>query len=157
MDKTELPVIDHIAITVPDLALARDFYTGLLGLEETHRTSWQAGNARMDALMGLSGSAAEVLILRAGNIEIEFFEFRHLQAEPQPERNAASLGYMHFALKVTGIGALYDRLVAAGTVFHTPPYVGRCGRTLTYLRDPFGNIVELVEGELLPLADRPQA
>ena len=142
--------IDHIALSVPDLAEARRFYIDLLGMKETYKTNWKSGNDKMDALMALSGTAADVMIVKAGNIEIEFFQFNNPKPAPAEARTAATLGYTHFAIKVEGIDEMYRRLVEAGVVFHTPPYVGRCGRTLTYFRDPFGNIVELVEGELNP-------
>jgi hypothetical protein len=46
---------------------------------------------------------------------------------------------------VTDIDAEYERLKAAGMVFHCPPQAAGKGFRATYGRDPDGNVVELLE------------
>ena len=37
--------IHHIAVSVPDIEIARTFYIDLLGAQEASDVSWEAGNA----------------------------------------------------------------------------------------------------------------
>jgi hypothetical protein len=48
-------------------------------------------------------------------------------------------------LQVTDIEAEYERLKAAGMVFHCPPQSVGSELVATYGRDPDGNVVELLE------------
>ena len=137
--------IHHIALSVPDLETARAFYVGLLGFEEDTRGEWRRGSAMVDAVMGLEDSSGRSMLIRAGNIFLEFFEFVTPEPPPlDPDRPVSHYGYTHLALDVTDIEAVHARLEAAGMRFHTTPQTGY-GVGTTYGRDPFGNVIELQE------------
>ena len=138
--------VHHIAMTVPDLKVAHDFYVGLLGLVETSRKRWTQGDARMDAIVGLRGTSGELFFADAGNISFEFFRF-DTPASPRLEqdRPVNMCGYTHFCLQVSDIHGIYERLHEAGMHFHTPPSTGPLGTIATYGRDPFGNVIELYQ------------
>jgi len=63
---------------------------------------------------------------------------------PPPLRQC-DFGLTHFALQVQGIHDIYQRLAAAGVRFNCPPQNLRPGVWATYLKDPEGNTVELVQ------------
>ncbi|HTJ63584.1 MAG TPA: VOC family protein [Alphaproteobacteria bacterium] len=137
--------LHHVALSVPDLDQARDFYVGLLGFEEGPSGSWEPGTAMNDRIMRLTGSSGRAMFVKAGNVFLEFFEF----ASPAPaplvrDRPVCNYGYTHMALDVTDLAAIHARLSAAGMDFHTDPLSGY-GVTTTYGRDPFGNVIELQE------------
>ena len=137
--------IHHIALSVPDLETARAFYVDLLGFEEDTRGEWHKGAVMVDAVMGLKDSSGRSMLIRAGNIFLEFFEFATPELPPLDlNRPVSHYGYAHLALDVTDIAAVHARLEAAGMRFHTAPQSGY-GVGTTYGRDPFGNVIELQE------------
>lgn len=158
--------VHHIGVSVPDLEKARRFYIDLLGaVEEVPPITWEPGNAFIDAVVGLKDSAASQFMCRLGNTHIEVFEYTSPRSAPQdPDRGVHNFGYTHFALQVSDIAAVYERMLAAGIRFHTPPDLStittaadgsRRGYCATYGRDFFGNVFEIIEihetDEILPV------
>lgn len=141
--------IHHVAICTPDLDRLAAFYTDVIGFDEAMATSW-SDRPLIDRMIGLTGSAARQVMLRAGNAYLELFEYTSPEPTPaDPDRNPANHGYTHFCLDVTDIDAEYERLSAKGMSFHSPPPTrdemsGGPIRAI-YARDPDGNIVELQE------------
>jgi catechol 2,3-dioxygenase-like lactoylglutathione lyase family enzyme len=137
--------IHHVAIHTPDLDRLTAWYRDVVGFEvvEASRFAWE-NSPEIDQIVGLSGSAARGVMMRAANAYIEFFEY----AKPGPS-NTERLhpydhGYTHIALDVTDIDAEYERLKANGMTFHAPPAGVEGGRIRSiYGRDPDGNILEL--------------
>lgn len=154
--KRHVQGVHHIGVSVPDLERAREFYIDLLGaVEEVPPLEWQAGNAFIDAVVGLKDSAARQFMCRLGNTHIEVFEYSSPRSSPQdPDRGVHNFGYTHFALQVDDIAAVYERMLAAGIRFHTPPDLStittgddgsKRGYSATYGRDFFGNVFEIIE------------
>ena len=145
--------VHHIALSTGNLARMREFYVELLGFEVVDERGW-TDNEVIDSIVGLEDSSASSLILRAGNVFIELFQYHQPTGTPSdPNRPVCDHGYTHFALNVTDIDAEYERLRAAGMRFHRPPptkeELGQRGEKLqlraTYGRDPDGNVIELQE------------
>ncbi|MFS0736750.1 VOC family protein [Sphingomonas sp. 1P06PA] len=146
--------VHHIAVSVPDLDVARRFYVDLLGATEVSAVDWERGNAAINEILGLPDSAARQFIVRLGNTYIEAFEYLEPRSPPQdPDRPVNLCGYTHFAIQVDDIDAVHERMVAAGIRFHVPPPPGgpddtdgaKTGMRATYGRDFFGNVFELIE------------
>jgi catechol 2,3-dioxygenase-like lactoylglutathione lyase family enzyme len=137
--------IHHAAISTGDLQRALAFYRDLLGFETVFEGGWPAGVEVADNITGLSGSSAQLAMLRAGNAFIELFQYASPAPSPgDPNRPVCDHGVTHICLDVTDVDAEYERLMAAGMRFHCPPQdLG--GSRVTYGRDPDGNVVELQE------------
>ncbi len=141
--------IHHVAMSTPDLDRLAAFYIDVVGFEQVMSTAW-SDRPILDRIIGLSGSAARQVMLRAGNAYLELFEYSSpVPRSADPERPPSDHGYTHFCLDVTDIDAEYDRLAAGGMQFHsTPPTTAELGsgrlRSI-YGRDPDGNVVELQE------------
>ncbi len=59
-------------------------------------------------------------------------------------RRACDYGIAHLAFQVLDINTVFDQFVAAGGLVHNRPV--RSGEACsTYARDPFGNIIELMQ------------
>lgn len=114
----------HGSLLVEDLARARAFYEGVLGLAPS--------SARPD--MGFEGVWYEF-----GRQQV------HLLCLPSPEKNLARPGHggrdRHLALGVDSVEELAVRLQAAG-ISHTR---SQSGRAALFCRDPDGNALEFIE------------
>lgn len=137
--------IHHTAISTADLERSVRFYRDLLGFEQIFASGWERGAETADKITGLRDSSAKLVMLKAGNACIELFEYSSPQPRAgDPNRPACDHGITHLCLDVSDIQAEYERLQAAGMLFHCPPQ-NMGGVSATYGRDPDGNIVELLE------------
>ena len=146
--------VHHVAVSVPDIELARKFYIDLLGAKETSEIAWE-GNPFIDEIVGLKDSAARSFMARLGNTHIEVFEYTQPKAGPQdPDRGVNQYGYTHFGIQVDDIMEVYNRMLEAGIRFHAAPDMSpittdpdgtKRGYAATYGRDFFGNVFEIME------------
>ena len=140
--------VNHVAISTRNIDALIDWYTAAFGFELVSRGGWEAGNPAIDGIVGLKDSAAKTAFMRAGNLNIELFEYLSPVGRPNdPNRPASDHGYTHFCVETDDIDADYARLSAMGMPFHAPPTPKGSIGTLRacYGRDPEGNIIELVE------------
>lgn len=153
--KHHLQGVHHFALSVADIDLARRFYIDLLGGEVISTAEWEPGNAWIDAILGLEGSAARSFMARLRNVQIEVFEYSAPLPPPMdPARPVHLHGYTHLGFQVDDIQAVYEGMIAAGLTFHTPPDLStitvddngeKTGFAATYGRDFFGNVFEIME------------
>jgi catechol 2,3-dioxygenase-like lactoylglutathione lyase family enzyme len=108
--------LDHVALTVPDVPAAIEFYTKVLGLRQNFE--------RPD--FGFPGAWLE-----AGGQQVHLIE---LPAPP-------NLG-QHFALLYDDIGAVVTELRAQGLEVSDPVASGP-NRHQAFVSDPWGNAIEL--------------
>jgi catechol 2,3-dioxygenase-like lactoylglutathione lyase family enzyme len=136
----------HAAICTPDLERSLHFYRDLVALEVLSEGGWESGWDVADRITDLKGTAARWVMLSAGNANLELFQYESPPGLRQdPDRPVNDPGITHICLEVTGLQAMYDRLVAAGVRFHCPPQDQGDIGWATYGRDPDGNVVELLE------------
>ena len=134
--------VHHIAISVPSLAQAKDFYVNKLGLSLVDESELPP-SPEADAVTGLKETHSSVLMVSAGNIFLEIFEFHQPRASVQEQRPVCDHGYTHFAFEVENIETAYQELKAAGVQWHCAPIEAGEGYLMTYGRDPFGNVIEI--------------
>lgn len=149
--------VHHTAIATHDIEALARFYIDNFHLEKIVDDEW-SNAPDLDAIVGLPNSSARFMLLYAGNQCIELFQFRNPVSEKGGnDRRVSKPGFTHICFAVRDIEAEYERLKAAGMVFHTPPVVpGDRPFKATYGRDPDGNVVELIEiGGEHPFAYRP--
>jgi glyoxylase I family protein len=119
----EIVSLLHASLLVADLARAREFYEGVLGLKPSP--------ARPE--MSFTGIWYDI-----GTAQI------HLICLPNPDpvkqRPAHGGRDRHTALGVLGWAALRDRLDTAGLAYT----LSQSGRNALFVRDPDGNALELV-------------
>lgn len=133
--------VHHVAVSVPDIEKARWYYIGILGLEEVSSGSWSKSE-QMDKIVGIPGSSGKSMMLSAGNMYVEVFEYSSPdEGDPGVPPRASRLGYTHICFDVDGVDAIVARLKAHGLAFHSEPQ-SLFGVTTVYSRDPFGNLVE---------------
>ncbi len=137
--------IDHTALSVPDMDKALDFYSGVLGFEVLMNFAWPSGAKPLDDLVGLPDSASKVAMLKLGDAKLEIFQYQNPEGKAQdPDRPVCDHGIIHLCLAVSGIHEEYTRLKDAGVRFNSEP-IDMGQETCVYGRDPFGNVLELIE------------
>jgi catechol 2,3-dioxygenase-like lactoylglutathione lyase family enzyme len=134
--------VNHIGVSVRDLDAARGFW-GALGFGPHLEFAWPVGTAPADEALGLVGSAAEVVVLRAPRSYLELFAF----SAPEPaERPASAPGITGVTVSVPDLDAAVDALASLGH-----EVVRDAGTALT--RCPDGTPVHLSPGPHAGLAE----
>lgn len=120
----EIVSLLHASLLVADLARARAFYEGVLGLAPNPaRPEMSFDGVWYDTGQG------QIHLIRLPNPD---------PVEGRPEHGGRD---RHTALGVAGWEALKQRLDEAGVVYT----LSRSGRRAMFVRDPDGNALELVE------------
>lgn len=139
-----MKAIHHTAISTPDLDRLTKFYCEQMGFELESESGWPQGVEIADNIVGLKNSAAKFVMLKLKDFRLEIFQFSSPEPRPgDPNRPVCDHGLTHLAFTVEDVQAEYDRLKKAGMIFHCPPQ--NMGATVTYGRDPDGNVVELMQ------------
>jgi catechol 2,3-dioxygenase-like lactoylglutathione lyase family enzyme len=137
--------VNHIGMSVRDLDRSIAFYCDLLDMELVIAPI-PFGGPIYETIMDIRGAAGKVAVLRKAGVEIELFEFSTPPPQPSSgDRQVCEHGISHFCLEVFDIESEYERLKAAGVVFHCSPQNFRDVALATYARDPDGNVFELLE------------
>ncbi|MEX2446090.1 MAG: VOC family protein [Dehalococcoidia bacterium] len=141
--------LHHVGISTPDIERAIAFYSSLFGFEVMQRGGWEPGNTARDRQHLAEGTSAVSALLERDGMLLELRQYRHPQGAPQPvDRPVVDHGINHFCIHVEDIDGEYERLQAAGMAFHCEPLEVAPGLRLTYGRDPDGNVIELLEGDI---------
>jgi len=135
--------VHHVALAVPDVQKALDFYCGVLGFEPVLEADIPAGIESLNEAMGASDGGYKVRMLRKGNTCIELFEFA-TTTSGTPDRPVDRQGITHLALATDDLQQDYDFLAANGVKFNAALF-GTSPTRFAYGRDPFGNVIELLE------------
>jgi glyoxylase I family protein len=96
-------------------------------------------------VIDVENSAADVIMLEGAGCYLELFEYHapEPRGDPKSER-ASDRGIAHLAFSFDDIDAAWQRFEDAGGAMHNKPV--RLGDTMAiYCRDPFGNIIELMQ------------
>jgi catechol 2,3-dioxygenase-like lactoylglutathione lyase family enzyme len=132
-----MPVFDHVGLSVADLDAQRRFYREALGLTEVEEEFALAeAGVRSLILRGPAGLKLE-LVERLGSAPQEF---------ATPFDGAGTQGYFHWALRVADLDhAFADLLRAGATPVSAPAPAVRPGARFAYVKDPEGNLLELIQ------------
>ncbi|MFC7051037.1 VOC family protein [Emcibacter nanhaiensis] len=151
--------VDHVSITVADLDKAVDFYCKIFGAEVAYRMGpfdaeeipeMEDSRDWTEAHVDVKDARLSLCMLKlASNLMIELFEYeRGEDQKSTPPRNC-DIGGHHLAFKVENIEKAVEYLEENGCAAMAGPIVMEEGPTVgaraQYLRDPFGNYMELME------------
>jgi catechol 2,3-dioxygenase-like lactoylglutathione lyase family enzyme len=134
--------IDHWSFTVNDIERSTAFYQRL-GFEP-HKRYISEGAAAAEGT-GTPGARIDVGWLRhpAGGPMLELLRY-----ENRPGGLAAHnsvVGAAHLCLEVEDVTSAHRGLSGAGVPFVSPPHSDQYGVRWVYMRDPDGNVVELIQ------------
>jgi catechol 2,3-dioxygenase-like lactoylglutathione lyase family enzyme len=135
--------IHHVALNTANLERMLAFYRDVAGFEVVAELGWK-DSPQIDEVVGLRGSAARQVMLRAGNAYLELFEYSAPAPRDAPPLRPCDRGYTHLCLDVVDIESEHARLTRAGARFEREP--GDFGEIrAVYGKDPDGNVIEIQE------------
>jgi catechol 2,3-dioxygenase-like lactoylglutathione lyase family enzyme len=136
----------HLALAVKNIEQTKNFYCQLLGFEVDWEKKEVTGD-KFSKIVSLQGATADIVMLKGFGSRLELFHYHEPQGTSMQTKRQCDFGYTHFALSVSNIWEWYDTLSDQKAYFHCPPQNLRPGVWVTYLDDPEGNTIELVEYE----------
>ncbi|ELZ32050.1 VOC family protein [Halorubrum tebenquichense] len=135
------PTAHHVGVTVDDLDRAVDFYAETFDLDVVAEFS-VGGDAFAEAV-AVEGASAEFAHLDAGDAIVELVAYEPAgEAGADPELNR--LGATHLGLTVDDVEAFYAGL-ADDVETLSPPRTTSSGTTVLFVRDPEGNLIEVLD------------
>lgn len=140
--------LHHVALIATDRDRALAFYAGALGLVELART-WRAERRSWKIDLALPGAMSGAL---PGGVQIELFTFP--DPPPRPSRPEAQ-GLRHLALAVADLDGWIAHLAAHGHPAEPVRIDPLTGARFTFVADPDGLPVELVETAAAPAGVAP--
>lgn len=134
----------HPGLVVPDLERAREFYEQMFGFSVLGEEGW-SDSPVADRGVGLKGSATRGYLLAGHNCHLELWQY---SAPQSTGHDPATLlthehGIRHLAFYVDDVQVETERFIALGGSALGEPIGGDGAPWVAYLRDPFGNIIEL--------------
>ncbi|MDP6747422.1 MAG: VOC family protein [Candidatus Poribacteria bacterium] len=149
-----IQAVDHINLVVSDLERSVDFYTEVLGFQETQRAYLEG--EWVETIIGLKGIQANVVyvVAPAGGPRLELLQYQSPIGVSIPATAIPNThGLRHLALRVDDINEAVNRLRAVGIEPVSDPVtvptsvitheIGH--KILCYFHDPDGVLLELTE------------
>ncbi|WP_161972954.1 VOC family protein [Halostella pelagica] len=132
----------HYGLNVSDMDDALAFYRDLLGLEVDRE--FPVSEVQSD-IVGVDGVEGDITFLDAGGFSIELIAYdAPANDNVHDSADGHDVGVGHVCLEVDDVWALYEDLQSEAEFVNEPKTVGN-GAQITYMRDPDGNYVELME------------
>lgn len=131
----------HVGITVSNLERSVEFYRETLGLELLDRFT-VSGEAFATAT-GVDDASGRFAHFDADGVRVELVEYDP-EGTPRSEGTVDRPGTKHLALAVDDVDAFY-RTIADDVETVSDPQTTESGTRILFLRDPEGNLVELLE------------
>ncbi|AMT73585.1 VOC family protein [Mycobacteroides immunogenum] len=143
--------VNHVGITVPDIAAAIDWYRAVFGFECVMGPRILERGQSGELPPGLDnrfGRAQMAGLQTENGVGVELFEFLDPATDPPPEVPVeyTRRGTWHLCLTVADVEARTNAVAAAGGRVITAPRPVVAGRpwTMSYLTDPWGTVIELM-------------
>ncbi len=158
--RPEVGGVRHVALGVRDMERSLSFYRRVLGFEET-LCEFRGSLPEMEPVTG--GKETEMVVLRhrpEGESALPLLESAVIKLVHTPRysgqviyegRRWGDIGLMEMAFDVTDLPGTVNQVLARGAeLYHPPTRVDMGSGTIgsfAYIKDPDGNVVELVEVE----------
>lgn len=133
----------HLGLTVSDLERSVSFYRDVIGMEETMRLETEPES--FGELLGVESASAEIVFLEGGGMRLELEAHEEAQVSVPEKTTPNDVGVPHLCLAVDDIQAVYQEYQDKVDFLSPPGTATESGATIVYLRDPDGNLIELIE------------
>jgi catechol 2,3-dioxygenase-like lactoylglutathione lyase family enzyme len=135
--------VDHVSFTVGDLDRSVEFF-GRFGL--TPLKSYRSEGPDADEGTATANASMDITWLGLPHLEAPMLELIRYRNYPV-ERSALNsrVGAAHLCFEVDDVRGACSALRADGVEFLSEPHTDDAGTQWVYMRDPDGNVVELIE------------
>jgi catechol 2,3-dioxygenase-like lactoylglutathione lyase family enzyme len=144
--------IHHFAVNVKDFDRMLKFYREAFGFLPCRDEFAWADEPRIDQIIDVPDSAARSIMLKAGNVYIELFEYSRPLVETDKRQRPFDKGYTHLCIESNDIAKDLEHLKACGMTFSGRDFIDMNDVKTIYGYDPDGNILEIQNCS----ADSPQ-
>lgn len=140
--------LNHVNVNVSDIAVARAFYRDVLGFEPVDE--FEISDPELSTGLGVPDARLAVIFwaLPGTQTTVEMIQYlapSHAAEAEAGDRPAFRPSYGHIAFTVADIEAAHAELTARGARFVSRPVTVPGGIRFCFLRDPDGNIVEIIQ------------
>ena len=147
--------LHHTGFNVSDMERSLEFYRDLLGLEVTNDLVVEG--EIFEQLTAQKNPRAHIVFLGNGDSRhmLELIQWLSPVGEPTNLPATNGVGLSHLGLRVDNVDEFYNSLSARGVRFINPPAVREDAvyprpQKLCLMKDPDGNVIELIELPPLP-------
>jgi catechol 2,3-dioxygenase-like lactoylglutathione lyase family enzyme len=131
----------HVGTTVSNLDRAVEFYRDVLGLSVLDR--FTVSGEQFSTAVGVDGASGRFAHLDADGIRVELVEYDP-ERESREEAAVNRVGAKHLGLTVDDVDGFYESLPDdVGTL--SGPQTTDTGSRILFVRDPEGNLIEIIE------------
>jgi catechol 2,3-dioxygenase-like lactoylglutathione lyase family enzyme len=135
--------VDHVSFTVADLDRSVAFF-GRFGL--TPLKSYRSEGPDADEGTATANASMDITWLRLPHTEAPMLELIRYRNYPAGRSALNSrVGAAHMCFEVDDVHGAYTALRGEGVEFLSEPHTDAAGTQWVYMRDPDGNVVELIE------------
>jgi catechol 2,3-dioxygenase-like lactoylglutathione lyase family enzyme len=138
----KIVAIDHVSFTVSDLEESNAFFAKL-GFEPVKR--YISSGPAADEGTGTENADVDISWLSHPQAELKLELLRYQNEPTGRAAHNSQVGAAHLCLQVEDVSGQYQRLDAEGVNFVSAPHTDASGVVWVYMRDPDGNVVELVQ------------
>lgn len=131
----------HVGITVSELDRCLDFYRDVLGLEVLDR--FAVSGEAFSTAVSVEDATGRFVHLDAGGARVELVSYEPADEERSREQ-VDQPGATHLGLAVDDAAEFYEGLPDDVETM-SEPRTTESGATILFVRDPEGNLVELIE------------
>jgi catechol 2,3-dioxygenase-like lactoylglutathione lyase family enzyme len=130
--------VHHTSLSVAELETQQSWYQQVLGLTEVVEEYQLDEPAVRTVVLRSPGGVCLELIERAGSVRDREFA--------DPLDASSSLGFGHWAVSVDDLDEAFAAITAAGgTAVWPPADAVQPGARFAYVKDPEGNLIELIQ------------
>jgi len=135
------PHSHHIGVTVRDLERAVEFYKSVFDCRVL--ASFGVSGEPFETGVGIDDASAQFAHLDAGSVRLELVEYEPAGTENElPKLN--NQGAMHLGFEVDDLDSFYADLPSNVETLSSPQTT-ETGTTILFVRDPEGNLIEVLE------------
>ena len=135
------PTSHHVGITVRDLDRAVEFYRTVFDLDVI--AEFDVGGNAFETGVDIDTATAQFAHLDAGSVRLELVAYEPA-GDPSETPQLNDQGATHLGLEVDDLNSFYADLPSTVETL-SPPQTTETGTRILFVRDPEGNLIELLE------------
>lgn len=131
----------HTGVTVADLERAVEFYRDVLGFEVLDR--FTVSGAAFSTGVGVEGATGRFAHLDGRGVRVELVEYEP-EGDPAGGDSVDQPGVIHLGFEAGDVEGFHEALPDDVETL-SDPQTTESGATILFLRDPEGNLIEVIE------------